>query len=80
MPNHSLHGNRCSWLRSKQNPKEGRRLPFWIRQPGTETKVPRHQTRLGVVAPKGPSYVFSPWEAPEKGKTGPSKNTKMWPV
>ena len=27
-PNHILHRNRCGWLQSKQNLKEGQTLPF----------------------------------------------------
>ena len=57
---------------------------FKIRHSGRETKVPRPQPRV-VVAPKGPSYGFSPWEAPERACWGAPQipfvahlNTMLW--
>ena len=55
-PNYILHGNRCGWLGSEQNPKEGQKVPFqdWTTHHGD----------------RGPSCVFSPWEVLDRARGG----------
>ena len=56
------------WL-GKQHPKEGQKLPFQDLESSRDSGIPRTQTTV-VVALKGPSYVFSPWEALDKARQG----------
>ena len=42
-------------------------LRYWTRVGEIDNPEGRPQTRV-VVAPKGPSYVFSPWKAPYRAR------------